>query len=83
MTIRSRAHAAGKLTILTEEQTQEMEQALTYEKNTVQTALMQTVEQWLNETETSYLVTDKVSAADFAVYHQLKQVLAFSDLKIT
>ena len=44
---------------------------------------MQTVEQWLNDTETSYLVTDKVSAADLAIYHQVKQVLAFSDLKIT
>ena len=46
-----------------------MDQALAYEKNTVQTAIMQTIEQWLNETETSYLVTDKVSAADLAIYH--------------
>ena len=46
-----------------------MDQALAYERDSVQTAIMTTVEQWLNDTETSYLVTDKVSAADLAIYH--------------
>ena len=40
------------------------------------------VDQWLNETETSYLIDENISAADLAVYHQLKQILAFTDLKI-
>ena len=83
LTIQSRAFAAGKLARWSEEQKQQLDEALAYEKNTVQTAIMQTVEQWLNETETSYLVTDKLSAADLAVYHQMKQVLAFSDLTVT
>ena len=43
---------------------------------------MRTVEQWLNETETSYLVTDKVSVADLAVFQQLMQVLTFGELEI-
>ena len=60
-----------------------MDQALAYERDSIQTAIMTTVEQWLNDTETSYLVTDIVSAADLAIYHQIKQVLAFTDLKVT
>ena len=43
---------------------------------------MRTVEQWLNETETSYLVTDKVSVADLAVFQQLMQVITFGELEI-
>ena len=44
LTIRSRAHEAGKLMNITVEQKLEMEQALAYERDTVQTAIMQTVE---------------------------------------
>lgn len=83
LTIKTRALAAGKLTNMSLEQKEEMEQALVYERDTVQTAIMQTVEQWLNDTETSYLVTDKISAADLAIYHQIKQVLAFSNLSVS
>ena len=43
---------------------------------------MRTVEQWLNDTETSFLVTDKESAADLAVFHQLKQVMTMGQITI-
>ena len=43
---------------------------------------MRTVDQWLNETETSYLCTDTESAADLAVYHQIKQIMTFADIQI-
>lgn len=43
---------------------------------------MRTVEQWLNETETSYLVSDKVSVADLAVFHEMMQAMDFGELTI-
>ena len=43
---------------------------------------MSTVNGWLNEPETSYLVSDKVSVAELAVFQQLKQVLVFGDVTI-
>ena len=47
----------------------DMEQALAFERDSIQTAIMTTVEQWLNDTETSCLVTDIASAAGLAIYH--------------
>ena len=57
---------------MTLDQIRELDEAIVYEKSVVQTSIMRTVEQWFNDTETSFLVTDKESAADLAVFHQLK-----------
>lgn len=38
--------------------------------------------QWLNDTETSYLVSEKVSAADIAVYQQIKQMTIFGSISV-
>ena len=81
LTVRAKAAAAGKLN-LTSEQLESQETAITYEKTVVETAIMRTVEQWLDETEASYLVSDKVSVADLAVYHALKQALVFGQMEI-
>ena len=48
----------------------------------IKEAVMRTIEQWLNETETSYIVSDKVSAADLALYHQLMQAKAIGEIEI-
>jgi len=81
LTIQDRALAANKIT-LTAQQLAEKDSALAYEKNVVKEAIMRTVEQWLNETETSYLVSDKVSAADLAVWHEIMQTMTFGELMI-
>ena len=40
LTIKSRAFAAGKLTSMSQDQKMEMDAALNYERDTVQTAIM-------------------------------------------
>ena len=79
LVIQLRAVAAGKLD-LSDAQKAEKEQALAYEKDAVFSAMMRTVDAWLNESETRYLVQEKACVADLAIYQQLKQVCTFSEL---
>ena len=44
---------------------------------------MRTIEQWLTESaEVAYLISDKVSVADLAVFHELMQAIVFGQLTI-
>ena len=79
LTVRAKAAAAGKLN-LTSEQLASQEAAIAYEKTVVETAVMRTINTWLEETEVSYLVTDRVSAADIAAFHTLKQAMVFGEM---
>ena len=45
--------------------------------------IQRTVDNWLNEVEDQdYLATEKVSAADLAVFQQLKQIFVFTDTSV-
>ena len=67
---------------LTDGQKEEKECALEYEVSAVMSAVMKSVDTWLSESETPYLVTSRVSVADLAVFQQLKQVCSFGGLTI-
>lgn len=81
LAIQDRAVAAQKITISTA-QAAEKEKELAYERNLFSEIIMRTVEMWLNETETSYLVSDKVSVADLALFHEMMQAIVFGELSI-
>ena len=80
--LQEKAIKAGKLKQLDSSSDAASNLGLDYEVDFVKDAVLRTVNQWLDETETSYLVTDKVSAADLAVYHQIKQVCTFAGVTI-
>lgn len=81
LSIQERSIASRKIS-LTVQQLADKDNAFAYENNVVKEVIMRTVEQWLNETESSYLVTDKVSVADLAVFHELMQAITFAQLTI-
>ena len=74
--IQKKAVVAGKIA-MSDLQRQQLDEAFEYERTSVFGSVLRTVNTWLEETETSYLCTEKVSAADLAVYQQLKQAFAF------
>lgn len=53
-----------------------------FEINMARDSILRTVNQWLNDTETSYFVSDKVSVADIAVYQQIKQMVTFGSVSV-
>ena len=82
MTIQQRAVAAGTLQ-LPDQRLLEQEQSIAYEKEVIIVTIQRTIDNWLNEVEDQdYLATEKVSAADLAVFQQLKQIFAFTDTSV-
>ena len=65
--IQKKAVVAGKIA-MSDLQRQQLDEAFEYERTSVFGSVLRTVNTWLEETETSYLCTEKVSAADLAVY---------------
>eukprot|EP00354_Favella_ehrenbergii_P001993 CAMPEP_0170469698 /NCGR_PEP_ID=MMETSP0123-20130129/12446_1 /TAXON_ID=182087 /ORGANISM="Favella ehrenbergii, Strain Fehren 1" /LENGTH=54 /DNA_ID=CAMNT_0010736663 /DNA_START=560 /DNA_END=724 /DNA_ORIENTATION=- len=44
--------------------------------------ISRTIDNWLTELDSDYLVGDKVTAADLAAYQQLKQICTFAEVGV-